>query len=83
MNNVVNTDVIIMGDTNFDVITGHVGFDIFNSLLSSLHMVPCDDLILGPDNHTYKNDALQASSRIDHFFYLQPFKILHNAIVHN
>src|SRR3989442_2435917 len=52
MNNESNSDVMIMGDTNFDIAPGHAGFDIFNSLLVSLNMLPCDDLILTFDNCT-------------------------------
>jgi exonuclease III len=83
MNNESNSDVLIMGDTNFDTAPGHVGFDIFNSLLSSLNMLHCDDLILGSDNCTYHNEALHASSRIDHFFISSHLKpcITHFAII--
>ena len=62
-------DIIIMGDTNFDVNANNVGYSIFNTLLLSTGMSPCDDLVNNNKViHTYYNEALNASSRIDHFF---------------
>ena len=61
-------EVVIMGNTHVDIVPGVVGFDILNSLLSSVNMVACDDLICGPSAHTYVNDALHSASRIDHYF---------------
>lgn len=62
-------EVIIMGDTNFDISPGHSGFNILDSLLRSINMSPCDDLVSGSTvTNTYVNEALNAASRIDHFF---------------
>ena len=72
-----HSDVIIMGDTNFDIVPNHTGFSILNSLLSSWNLEPCDNLVVGYSDapsspkcitHTYVNEALNQSSRIDHFF---------------
>ena len=68
MNNESNSDIIIMGDTNFDVNPGNIGFDIFNLILANLNVIPCDDLLGGTISNTYYNESLHASSKIDHFF---------------
>src|SRR4051812_7645335 len=63
------TAAVIMGDTNFDIVPGHAGFDIFNSLLCSADMLACDELVSGAlISPTYVNAALNASSKLDHFF---------------
>jgi len=63
------SEAIIMGDMNFDITPGHAGYDIFNSLLCNANMSSCDDLVNGSIfTPTYFNEALKASSRIDHFF---------------
>jgi hypothetical protein len=51
---------------NFDIVPGHAGFSILNSLLLNVNMIPCDDLVSGPIvTCTYVNAALNASSKID------------------
>ena len=71
IDNIINcnscNEIVILGDTNFDIIVGHPGYDILNSLLCTLNMSPCDDLVNnGVKTDTYVNEALHSSSRIDH-----------------
>ena len=72
-------DVIIFGDTYFDLSPNLAGFNILNSMLVCWNIVSCDDLPTssidplatnhkGGVIHTYFNQALNSSSRIDHFF---------------
>ena len=62
------TDVIIMGDMNFEVSNSNSGYDLLKSLLSSYSIVDCDELIVGRNRHTYVNEALGHMSCVDHFF---------------
>lgn len=73
-------EAIIMGDMNFDIIPGHAGFDILNSLLCNANMTSCDDLVNGAIfTPTYFNEALKACSRIDHFFVSNHLKLCINS----
>jgi len=62
-------EILILGDTNFDINYNNNGFKIFDSFLKSVNISPCDAMI---DNgnivFTYVNESLQSTSRIDHFF---------------
>ena len=61
--------VLMLGDNNFDIVRGHIGFDILNNILQSADLCACDYLIdNGAVIHTYVNTALQSASRIDHIF---------------
>ena len=69
-------NVIILGDTNFDVDVNNAGYNILKSLLSDMDVSACDDLVQGTLYDTYFNEALGSSSRIDHFF-------VSNSLKHN
>ena len=58
LSTVTFSDVIIMGDMNFEVSNSNSGYDLFKSLLSSYSIVDCDEFIVGRNRHTYVNEAL-------------------------
>ena len=62
------SDVIILGDTNFDINDANAGYLLLKPLLLNYNIVHCDDFINGPIQCTYDNTALVQSFRIDHFF---------------
>ena len=63
LDTVTDTDVIILGDTNFPINSTNV---IMNSLLNCYNIMPCDDLLSGYNLSTHVNVALNSSSTIDH-----------------
>ena len=70
--NILNTipfsDVIILGDTNFDINDANAGYSLLKPLFLNYNILHCDDLINGPIQCMYDNTALGQSSRIDNFF---------------
>ena len=72
LNTVPFSDVIILGDTNFDINDAKSGYLLLKPLLLNYNIMHCEDLINGPIQCTYDNTALGQSSRIDHFF-VTPF----------
>ena len=62
------SDVIILGDTNFDINDANAGYSLLKLLLLNYNIVHCNDLINGPIQCTHDNTALGQLSRIDHFF---------------
>ena len=49
LSTVTFTDVIIMGDMNFEVSKSNSGYDLFKSLLSSYSIVDCDESLLSAE----------------------------------
>lgn len=64
---VSHTDVMLMGDFNFEINHSSHGYIIFQQLLDEYHLTYCDSFIKGPDVFTYVNEALNCRSCIDHF----------------
>jgi len=64
---VEHTDVIIMGDFNFDINESKSGYVAFAPLLQEFNLSFCDDLLTSGDVYTYVNVDLGQHSRIDHF----------------
>jgi len=60
------TDIIIMGDTNFQCVAGHNGYNMFKPLLCDHDLHCCDNLMGGVN--TYVNLELGHESCIDHVF---------------
>jgi len=60
------TDIIIMGDTNFQCVAGHNGYNMFKPLLCDHKLLCCDNLMGGVN--TYVNLELGHESCIDHVF---------------
>ena len=68
LNNEVYTDVVIMGDTNFECSEQNVGFCLMHQLLSTFNIWHCDGLMDPARSMTYVNDALGHKSCLDHIF---------------
>ena len=63
-----DTDIVILGDTNFLVNANNSGFTLMNSLLQNFSITPRDDLLTGTQRFTYVNEALNSSSCIYYCF---------------
>ena len=50
LNTVPFSDVIILGDTNFDINDAKADYSLLKPLLLNYNIVHCDDLINGPTN---------------------------------
>ena len=61
------SEVIVLGETNFDINDANAGHSLLKTLLLNYNIVCCDDLINGPIQCTYDNTALGQSSLIYHF----------------
>ena len=68
LESVSHTDIVILGDTNFQVNINNSDFSLMNYLLQNFGITPCDDLFTGTQRFTYVNEALNSSSCIDHCF---------------
>jgi exonuclease III len=66
LNSNSHTDVMIMGDTNFQCVSGNNGYRRFLPLLHDRNLVCCDSLMGGVS--TYVNSALGHESCVDHVF---------------
>ena len=58
LNTVPFSDVIIFGDTNFDINDANAGYLLLKPLLLNYNIVHCDYLINGSIQCTYDNTAL-------------------------
>jgi len=67
LQSVIHTDIIIMGDFNFDIDISKCGFLTFQQLVDEFHLSYCDNFIKSSNTFTYVNDALNSRSCIDHF----------------
>ena len=56
------SDVIILGDTNFDINDVNTGYSLLKLLLLNYNILHCNDLINGPIQCTYDNTALDQPS---------------------
>jgi len=66
LNSYYYTDVVIMGDTNFQCVHDNIGFRRFLPFLNDCNLICCDSLTGGAN--TYINSALGRATCIDHFF---------------
>jgi exonuclease III len=67
LESVEHSDVVIMGDYNFEVNLSKCGYLIFQQLIDEFHLSYCDSFIQSPNVYTYANAALLQYSCIDHF----------------
>src|SRR5688572_4255901 len=71
----VHTDILILGDTNFQCSLDNSGYSSFIKLMETYNLLSCDNFTGGIN--TYRNVALNQSSCIDHMFVSVP---LHNSV---